>query len=365
MLVGPLQAARPGVQRSGPAATAANENTWRACAHRDAALRARRTVRVLVVIVNYRAAHLVVPCLASLAGERGGRHDVRAVVVDNPGGDESGRSLARAIAERGWTDWAEVRVMPKNGGFSYGVNAGVQPALASSAPPDAFLLLNPDTWVRPGAVAALADFLDARPDVGMAGSRLEDPDGTPQHSRFRFPSLANEFDHALGLGMVTRLLKDRVTCPPIADHPHEIDWLSGASMIVRRTVFEQVGPFDEGYFLYFEELDFARRAHALGLRSFYVPASRVVHHVGQSTGVTRRERPRRTPAYWFRSRRRYYRKHHHPVYRLLVDLSFVLGRAAGHVLRVLRKRPYEGPPHFLRDFIRHNLWPGRQDAAAS
>lgn len=314
-------------------------------------------MRIHVVVVNYRAANLVVDCLQSLAGERHGRHELRVVVVDNPGGDDSVAVLQTAVQQRGFTSWCEVVAMPRNGGFAYGVNAGVLPALRGANPPDAFLLLNPDTWVRPGAIAALADFLDSHPEVGMVGSRLEDPDGTVQHSRFRFPCVANELDNGLNLGFVSRLLRRHATCPPLVDQAHEIDWLSGACMLIRRSVFDAVGPFDEHYFLYFEELDFAKRAHRLGIRSWYVPQSRVVHLVGRSTGVTVRDRrPARTPAYWFASRRLYYRKHHGRWYRLWADLAFSSGRAIWQLLRILRRRPDETPPHFLRDFVRHNFW---------
>lgn len=315
-------------------------------------------VRILVVIVNYRAARLVVACLESLDKERQELPDLRVVVVDNPGGDDSVAVLQHAIASSGWGDWVVLRPMPKNGGFAYGVNGGVQPDMTGPGAPDAFLLLNPDTYVRPGAVATLARFLAEHPDVGMVGSRLEDADGTAQHSRFRFPCLANQLDDGLRLGLYSRFVKHRATSPPIVDAPHEIDWLSGACMLIRREVFARVGPFDEGYFLYFEELDFSRRAHGLGIRSWYVPQSRVVHLVGQSTGVTVRDRrPSRTPAYWFASRTRYFRKHHGRFYKFAADVLFTLGSVGWHVLRVLRRRPNTDPPHFLRDFVRHNFWP--------
>jgi GT2 family glycosyltransferase len=314
-------------------------------------------VRVLVVIVNYRSAKLVVACLETLARERQELPDLRVVVVDNPGGDDSLEVLRNAVDVHRWHDWVEVRAMPRNGGFAYGVNAGVQPALAAPDPPDAFLLLNPDTYVHPGAVATLARFLDAHPGVGMVGSRLEDADGTVQHSRFRFPSIASELDGGLSLGIVARLLHKRVTCPPLVDTPHEIDWLSGACQMVRREVFDLVGPFDEGYFLYFEELDFARRAHDLGVRSWYVPQSRVVHLVGRSTGVGVREgRQTRMPGYWFNSRTRYFLKHHGQLYKVVADLAFTTCKAVWHCLRVLRRRRYDEPPRFLRDFVRHNFW---------
>jgi hypothetical protein len=244
--------------------------------------------------------------------------------------------------------------MPRNGGFSYGVNAGVQPAMTGPGAPDAFLLLNPDTYVRPGAVAELAAFLAARPDVGIAGSRLEDEDGTAQHSRFRFPGVLSALDEGCQFGPAHRILRRWATCPPLVDHPHRIDWLSGACMLVRREVFARVGPFDEGFFLYFEELDFSRRAHALGITSWYVPASRVVHLVGRSTGVTVRDRrPPRLPAYWFASRARYFGKHHGRPYRFVVDLAFVAGRLFGDAVRIARRRPATGPPRLLGDFTRH------------
>lgn len=321
-------------------------------------------MRTLVVIVNYRSARLVVDCLDSLVGEWQSDRSLRVVVVENDSQDDSAEVLRAAIDERGFEEWVELRVMPRNGGFAYGVNAGVQPALTGEDPPDAFLLLNPDTYVRPGAIRALTDGLTSDPAVGMVGSRVEDPDGTPQHSRFRFPNIGNELDTGLRLGIVHRLLGDRVTCPPIVDEPHDIDWLSGASMMVRREVFERVGPFDEGYFLYFEELDFFRRANALGIRSRYVPASKVVHLVGQSTGVTVRDRrPGRTPSYWFESRRRYYGKHHSRLYKLVADAAFMFGRMGHHVIRTLRLRKDTGPPWFLWDFFRHNWLPGQRPQA--
>ncbi|MFM1873578.1 MAG: hypothetical protein RL398_3000 [Planctomycetota bacterium] len=315
-------------------------------------------MRVLTVIVNYRSAPLSRACLESLARLRGESPGLHAVVIDNASGDDSVEVLGKAIAESGWAEWAEVRAMPKNGGFSYGVNAGVVPALGKTPEYDAFWLLNPDTYVRPGALRELTEYLAAHPEVAMVGSRLEDPDGTPQHSRFRFPNLANVLDDALRFGPWTRLIGERRTCPEFAELPHAIDWLSGASMLVRREVFERVGPFDEGYFLYYEELDFCRRAHDVGLHCHYVPASRVVHLVGQTTGVSGRERmQKRMPGYWFDSRTRYFTKHHGRLYKLACDLLSFGGRLAYHVLRTLRRRPDGDPPRFLRDFARHNFVP--------
>lgn len=310
-------------------------------------------VRILVVIVNYRAAAHVAKCLDSLAEERRALPDLRVVVVDNPAGGDDVAQLQAHVRAGGYGDWVAIRPMPRNGGFAYGVNAGVQPAMAGDDTPDAFLLLNPDTWIRPGAVRLLADFLAARPDVGIVGSRLEDPDGTRQAAQFRFPGVINAFDDALSLGVVSKLLRRWATVPPFADEPGPFDWLAGACMLVRRDVFTRVGPFDEGYFLYFEELDFFRRARALGVATWCEPRSRVVHLVGQSTGVTVRDRrPGRLPDYWFASRIRYFDRHHGRAYRFAVDIAYLLGKSMWHALRLLRGRPDNGPPHVLRDHAR-------------
>ncbi len=310
-------------------------------------------MRILVVIVNYRAATHVAKCLDSLADERGLLPGLRVVVVDNPGGADDVERLQAHVRDRGIGAWVEIRPMPKNGGFAYGVNAGVLPAMAGDDAPDAFLLLNPDTWIHPGAIAQLAAFLAARPEVGIVGSRLEDPDGTRQVAQFRFPGVLNTFDDALSVGVVSRLLRRWATVPPIADEPAPVDWLAGACMLVRRDVFTRVGPFDDGYFLYFEEVDFFRRARAQGVATWHEPRSRVVHLVGQSTGVTVRDRrPGRLPDYWFASRIRYFDKHHGRGYRFAIDVAYLLGKSLWHVLRVLRGRPDQGPPHALWDHVR-------------
>ena len=132
-------------------------------------------------------------------------------------------------------------VSKANLGFTGGNNVLIRPALQTADPPDYILLLNPDTVVRPDAFKALIDFMDQNPMVGIAGSRLEDPDGTPQRSAFRFQSPLSEFEGNLKIGLVSHLLKKWIVAPPVVDHAFETDWVSGASMIVRREVFEDIG----------------------------------------------------------------------------------------------------------------------------
>lgn len=313
------------------------------------------TQAAAVVIVNYRTPGLVVDCLRSLADEVAGEPGLRAIVVDNASGDDSPTVIGSAIRDHGWS-WAELKPLARNGGFAFGNNAAVRDLLAGPNPPAYVWLLNPDTLVRPGAVTALLDFIQARPDVGIAGGRLEFPDGTPQTAAFRFPSLVAEFEDTIRIGPVSQMLARFRVPGPIRDDPHPTDWVNGASMMVRREVFETIGLMDEGYFLYFEETDFCRRARRFGWPVWHVPASRVVHLEGQSTGVTganQSQKPR--PAYWFDSRARYFGKHLGGGWALVADVIFVVGFGLWRIQRRLRRKPDPDPPGLWRDFVRHAL----------
>ncbi|HEX4589791.1 MAG TPA: glycosyltransferase family 2 protein, partial [Gemmataceae bacterium] len=302
--------------------------------------------RLLVVIVNYRTADLTIDCLRSLAGEAAALPGLRAVVVDNASGDGSAQRLAAAVREY---PWASFQPLAGNHGFAAGNNAGLKPALSADQPPQYILLLNPDTAVRPGGVHELLRFLEAHPDVGLVGPRLEDPEGTPQRSAFRFPTVLGELENGTRLGLLTRALSRYVVAPPVPVEACRSDWLSGACLLVRREVFEAVGLLDEGYFLYFEEVDFCRRAADAGWPCWYVPSARVVHRVGSSTGWTT---TRRRPGYWFASRRRYLRRHLGAGKTLLADVLWTTGYASYRLRRPIQGKPDTDPRHLLGDFVR-------------
>ncbi|CAN5803126.1 glycosyltransferase family 2 protein [soil metagenome] len=311
---------------------------------------------LLIVIVNYRTAGLTLDCLRSLRGEVASMPGARVVVVDNASGDGSAETLAAAIAEQGWEDWASVLPLETNGGFAAGNNAAIGPALQAIKPPSYVLLLNPDTVVRPGALSSLVQFLEARPEVGIVGSRLEDPDGRPQCSAFRFPSILGELEGGLRLGLATRLLARWRIAPSVPADACPTDWVSGACLLARREVFKTVGLLDNGYFLYFEEVDFCKRAERAGWSCWYVPEARVVHLEGQTPGVRgQSDREARRPAYWFHSRRRYFRTHLGPVRARLANLAWALGFATFRVRQVLQRKSDTDPPRLLRDFLRHNF----------
>lgn len=312
---------------------------------------------VLVAIINYRTPQLTIDCLASLAAPDARPANTHVVVVDNASGDNSIALIEQAIVDNGWGEWATFRPLPKNGGFAYGNNEAIRPALAGENPPKHLLLLNSDTVVRAGAIQALVDVLDARPEVGIVGSRLEFPDGTPQHSVFRFPSLLSECDEALRVGVVHRALKPFIIMPPISDQPCAADWVAGASMLIRREVFETIGMMDERFFLYYEEVDYCLRAARAGWKCWYEPKSRVIHLIGQSSGVTNEQaRLKPRPRYWFDSRRHYFLENYGRAYLMLVDTVWSASYALGQGYAWLRRKPNLDPPRFFRDYLANSVF---------
>jgi N-acetylglucosaminyl-diphospho-decaprenol L-rhamnosyltransferase len=313
--------------------------------------------RLWIVIVNYRTAPLVLDGLKSLSDERSHYPNMQVVVVDNASEDGSVELLNQGITDHQWQSWVKLEPLPHNGGFGCGNNTVLRQALAATEPPDYILLLNPDARVRSNAIAPLVQFLDEHPQVGLVGSRLEDPDGTPQFSAFRFLSFWTELDQGLRLGPISQLLRNQIVTLPLTDSPCPADWIAGASLMIRREVLESSGLFDEEYFLYFEEVDFCRRAKAAGWDCWYVPQSRVVHLVGQSSGVTDSKRPpKRMPQYWFDSRRRYFLKHHSTFYAAMTDLAWMVGFALWRVRRWVMNKPDPDPPSFLQDFFQNSIW---------
>lgn len=306
-----------------------------------------------IVIVNYRTADMVIDCLHSLSTQVEYLAGGRTVVVDNASGDGSAEKLDTAIEREGWSSWAMVVPLDRNGGFSFGNNAGIRMALSAPRPAANFMLLNPDTVIRPGAVKALVHFMEAHPDAGIAGSQLENPDGGVDFSAHTFPSPLGELNAGARLGVLSRLLRRYAVTPPARrNRAHVCDWVSGASMMIRGQVLADVGWMDEDFFLYFEEIDFCRRAQLAGWKCWFVPDSRVVHLEGASTGI--RASSKRRARYWYESRRRFFVKHYGIGGLVAADTLRAIGRltfALRRTLRLCANRECNDPKWFMFDML--------------
>ncbi len=211
------------------------------------------TYRMAVVILNYRTPQLVIDCLASLEGEVDPLRDV-VVVVDNASGDDSVDRIEAAIEQNHWTEWCRFIPSPDNNGFSAGNNLGCAAVNA-----DYYLLTNSDTLFRPGAIEELMRGAAAHPQAAMLGPRLECPNGDPQVSCFKFHSPLSELIDAAATGLLTKLLSKFNVPRPVIDHSACYDWLGFPCVLVRSDVLQEIGPMDEGFFMYYEDVDYCRR----------------------------------------------------------------------------------------------------------
>lgn len=313
-------------------------------------------ITLLVVIVNYCTSQLTINCLKSLQHQILEFQEAHVVVVDNQSPDHSVADLQTAIQDNQWSSWVSLLRASKNGGYAFGNNIAIRAVLAEPSPPAYLWLLNPDTEVKPNAMQILYDFMQTHPDCGIAGGSFENQDGSDWPIAFRFPTLWSELDHGLRLGIVTRLLSKWVVAREMDKQNAQVDWMAGASMIIRREVFDSIGLMDEQYFLYYEETDFCFQAKKAGWRIWYVPESRVMHIAGQSTKLTiRNTKPKRMPKYWFESRQRYFVKNHGKRYALIADVIWILSYLLWTLRRLIQGKPNQDPPCLLRDFIANSL----------
>ena len=286
-----------------------------------------------VIIVNWNVRELLRSCLLSLRRSPGftwldpsgfspdpkglpASCSGEIIVVDNASGDGSIAMLRQ--------DFPSVRVIPnsENRGFSAANNQG----LAASTGRYVFFL-NPDTEVVGDAVVRMLNYLDLHPEAGVVGPRLHYGDGALQSSRRRFPTFATGIFESTPIAWhrpdnrwARRYHMDDVP----TDQEQPVDWLVGAALLARREVLDQVGGFDEGYFMYSEELDWCRRVRRAGWQIVYLPDALIVHYEGKSSDQAVAARH----INFHTSRVRYFRKFHGAVpamaLRLIVLFSFAV-----------------------------------------
>lgn len=291
-----------------------------------------------IVILNYRTPEMTADCLRSLAPEAAALSGLQAIVVDNASGDGSAEAISATISENGW-QWATVLPLPTNGGFSAGNNAAIRRVLAQPSPPRWIMLLNSDTLVRPGACAELIRVGESHPAAGLIGPRLEWPDGQPQVSCFRNISPLTELLAAAATGPVTRLFRRQDVPIPQPDDATDIQWLSFACVLIRSKVVDRIGLMDEGYFMYYEDVDYCRRARAAGWGMFFAAHACVVHLQGASSLVNSAERSlSRRPKYYYASRSRYFAKFYGIPGLWAANVLWHVGRSISWLREIVRNK---------------------------
>jgi GT2 family glycosyltransferase len=326
-----------------------------------------RDCNVAVVTVNYRTPDLSKRCIAALAKEREALPRLRAVVVDGGSADGSADELAVALAHPAYADWVEFLPLPINGGFGWANNQAMLSLARRNEPPEFIHLLNPDTEVTPGAVVRLTEYLQTHPDVAAVGSQLLDHSGSLAGSAFSFPTIRGEFLRGAGTGILARLLR----VPPIsveASEPIEVDWVTGGSVLLRLEALREVGLFDEGFFLYNEDVELMWRLRKAGWAVATEPRSRVRHVGGGATGVNDRATSARVearkPAYLFRSRTRFFGLTRGPAPAMAAYAAWLGGHAIWRLRRLLGVPIGKPIDHEFRDHL-HLAFPRKSDCAAA
>ncbi len=253
---------------------------------------------VSFIIVSWNVCDLLRRCQSSLLREAEAcQRSTETIVVDNASSDGSVEMLRLEFPQ------VHVIANPENVGFTRANNQALAVAQGRY-----LFLLNPDTELRPGALRSLIDFIEGHPRAGMVGPRLFYGDGSPQSSRRRFPTLATAFFESTKLQQWfprNRILTRYYMLDTRDDETQPVDWINGSAMFVRRDVYDQIGGFDEQFFMYSEELDWCYRIHQSGWQIFYLPSAEITHYEGKSSEqvVSRRD------IYFHSSKIRFFRKY--------------------------------------------------------
>jgi N-acetylglucosaminyl-diphospho-decaprenol L-rhamnosyltransferase len=323
----------------------------------------KSAANIAVIMVNYRTPDLTIKSIAALNAARVHGPQFELVVVDGGSRDKSAALISDFVAAEDYRDWAVGLPLDFNGGFGWANNQAILRLLQRDDPPDYIYLINPDTEVAPDAVAHLATALDSDPKCAAAGSQLIEQDGNPAGSAFRFPSIGREFVAGANTPLLGRLLNIKPVVIS-SDIACDVDWVTGASVMFRSAALRQSGLFDEGFFLYYEEVDLMARLKRLGWQIRHVPESRVTHVGGAATGVGQNsdDEPKPLPHYWYQSRRRYFGLR----YGLLGGAIAGLARFSGYIVWRLRAacglaRSQSGIPQMGRDLWSAGLIPTPSD----
>jgi N-acetylglucosaminyl-diphospho-decaprenol L-rhamnosyltransferase len=316
-----------------------------------------------VVIVNYRTPELTMRCLAALRAEQERLPRLTAIVVDGGSDDGSAARLDERLRRSEYRSWVSLMPLAINGGFGWANNQAILTLAQAERPPEFIHLLNPDAEVTPGAVGSLVLELQRHPRCAAAGSQLLAADARPVASAFRFPAAGREMVNA---AQSAKLGKAMGVAPTVisAQQSLEVDWVTGASVMLRTDALRETGLFDDGFFLYFEEVELMYRLRAKGWTVRHVPHSRVVHLEGAATGLGSGSSPAALPRYWYESRRRYFALTGGKAALLGANLGWFAGRTAGLGKRLFRGRVRDDGLRSV-DLLRFGFWPHQGDQTPS
>ncbi|MBI2844036.1 MAG: glycosyltransferase family 2 protein [Armatimonadetes bacterium] len=282
-------------------------------------------IDITVSIVNWNTRDELMRCLESVFAQQ--KVSLEVIVVDNASSDGSAEEVMRRFPK------AVLIANDKNAGFGRAQNQSLERYEGRY-----FMLLNPDA-ILPEAdtLAKIVDFADRNQGIGIIGPRIENPDGSLQYSARRFPTVGAGLFRRTPFGKLfpkNRFVKDYI----ISDWGHrevrDVDWVSGAALVIRRETVEDIGHLDPGFFMYCEDVDWAYRAKQRGWRVTYFPAATVVHRIGAASD----QAPVRMIYHFHRSMFRFYLKHYAKGWKILLVPAALAALAARALFFIILTR---------------------------
>ncbi|MCS6834620.1 MAG: glycosyltransferase family 2 protein [Anaerolineae bacterium] len=282
-------------------------------------------IDVSIIIVSWNVADMLLDCLESIEAAQT-RHpaiSLEVIVVDSASQDDT---VAR-VRQR----FPQVRLLSQteNVGFTRGSNLGLAQARGR-----ALFLLNPDTLIIGEAISLMLAHLDTHPQVGIVGPHTLNGDGSTQSSRRCFPTRRIAFFESTWLQSLApqRWLDDYTLAQADDRATLDVDWVQGSALMLRRAVYEQIGGLDEAYVMYYEELDFCKRAKDAGWRVVYLGQAQIIHHGGASSEQSGAWKH----IHFQRSKLRYFRKTYGPSFAALLRSFLLMSYGAQLLLEALK-----------------------------
>ena len=277
-------------------------------------------LNILVVIINYKTPELVIQAVLSVIPQLGEADKI--CIVDNSSGDKSVSYLFEFIEKESLENKVSLIASPINGGFSAGNNIGI-----NSEEAEYYLLLNSDAYLTEGALPQLINEMHKADEVGIVVPQLTWSDSIQQTSCFYLLTPFNSFIQSAKTGVVSQMFSlfggNEIAIPLEKHRTVQAEWLSFACVLLNNKMIKEIGLMDEGYFMYYEDMDYCRRASKQGWTLNYAHDAKVVH---LNQGDSNHKTIKRLPRYYFNSRSRYFLKYYGRSGLLISNVLWSLGR---------------------------------------
>ena len=295
------------------------------------------TSDVAIVIVNYQTPEMLISCISKMLKTLNFEL-VKICIVDNCSNDGSFEKIKKWVDEKQVSKNVILISSSNNGGFSAGNNIGIKAISAKY-----YLLLNSDAYIQQPSIDALKNTFYQNSNIGLVSPRLTWEDGTSQESTFNFFHPITEFVQQANTGVISSRLKKYVVAEAIDERARFVEWTSFACVMISSECIAEVGYLDEGFFMYYEDVEYCYRMRESGFKVFYNPSASAVHLRGGSSSVKKNiAAKKRLPKYYYQSRCRFYFKKYGYLGLFAANMLWYLGRSVALCRQFMGRKDKSG-----------------------